>query len=88
MELAKLGEQVGSDVPYCVLGGTALAQGRGEVLTPLPPLARCPVVVCKPPFSVSTPELFRAVDGVRLRCRRGPRRIEGRGPGWSGPAPL
>ena len=69
LELAKLGEQVGSDVPYCVLGGTALAQGRGEVLTPLPPLARCPVVVCKPPFSVSTPELFRAVDGVRLRCR-------------------
>ena len=36
-ELAKVGERVGSDVPYCVLGGTALAEGRGEVLTPLPP---------------------------------------------------
>ena len=69
LELARLGEQVGSDVPYCVLGGTALAQGRGEVLTPLSPLPRCLVVVCKPPFSISTPELFRAVDGVRLRCR-------------------
>ena len=37
-ELARLGERVGSDVPYCVLGGTALAEGRGEVLTPLAPL--------------------------------------------------
>ena len=37
-ELAEIGEAVGSDVPYCVLGGTALAEGRGEVLTPLPPL--------------------------------------------------
>ena len=35
--LAKIGEEVGSDVPYCVLGGTALAQGRGETLSPLPP---------------------------------------------------
>ena len=60
---------MGSDVPYCVLGGTALAEGRGEVLTPLPALPRCHVVICKPPFPISTPELFRAVDGVRLRCR-------------------
>ena len=67
--LARIGERVGSDVPYCVLGGTALAQGRGEVLTPLPALPRCHVVICKPAFSISTPELFRAVDGVRLRCR-------------------
>ena len=37
-ELAKIGEAVGSDVPYCVVGGTALAEGRGERLTPLPPL--------------------------------------------------
>ncbi len=63
LDLARIGEAVGSDVPYCVLGGTALAEGRGEVLT------RCHVVICKPPFPISTPELFRAVDGVRLRCR-------------------
>lgn len=69
LDLAKIGEAVGSDVPYCVLGGTALAEGRGEVLTPLPALPRCHVVICKPPFPISTPELFRAVDGVRLRCR-------------------
>ena len=68
-DLARIGEQVGSDVPYCVLGGTALAEGRGEVLTPLSALPHCHVVICKPAFSISTPELFRAVDGVRLRCR-------------------
>ena len=67
--LAGSGERVGSDVPYCVLGGTALAEGRGEVLTPLSALPHCHVVICKPAFSISTPELFRAVDGVRLRCR-------------------
>ena len=59
LDLAEIGEAVGSDVPYCV----------GEVLTPLPALPRCHVVLCKPAFSISTPELFRAVDGVRLRCR-------------------
>ena len=67
--LARIGERVGSDVPYCVLGGTALAEGRGEALTPLSALPHCHVVICKPAFSISTPELFRAVDGVRLRCR-------------------
>lgn len=68
-ELARIGEQVGSDVPYCVVGGTALAEGRGELLTPLPPLPRCWIVVCKPDFPVSTPELFARIDSVRLRCR-------------------
>ena len=56
-------------MPYCVLGGTALAEGRGERLTPLPALPRCWVVVCKPEFAISTPELFARIDSVRLRCR-------------------
>ena len=43
-QLAAIGEAVGSDVPFCVLGGTALAQGRGERLTPLPPLPPCFIV--------------------------------------------
>ena len=68
-QLAEIGQAVGSDVPYCVLGGTALAEGRGEVLTPLPALPRCHVVVCKPSFSVSTPQLFSRVD-VRKIVRR------------------
>ena len=68
-ELAKIGERVGSDVPYCILGGTALAEGRGEILTPLPPLPQCWAVLCKPEFSISTPALFAKIDSVRLRCR-------------------
>ena len=69
MELAKVGEKVGSDVPYCVLGTTALAEGRGEVLTTLTSLPKCWVVVCKPDFPVSTPELFGKIDRCKVRCR-------------------
>ena len=68
-ELARIGARVGSDVPYCVLGGTALAEGRGEILTPLPALPRCWVAACKPEFPISTPELFSRIDSVRVRCR-------------------
>lgn len=68
-QLARVGELVGSDVPYCVLGGTALAEGRGEVLTPLPALPQCHVVVCKPDFPISTPELFARIDAVKVRRR-------------------
>ena len=67
--LAKIGEAVGSDVPYCVLGGTALAEGRGEVLTPLSPLPPCHVAVCKPPFPISTPQLFARVDTKKITRR-------------------
>ena len=66
--LEAIAARVGSDVPYCVRGGTALAEGRGECLTDLPPLPDCFLVVCKPPFPVSTPELFAQVRTRRLRC--------------------
>ena len=66
-ELRSLAEKLGSDVPFCVSGGTMLAEGRGEVLTPLPPLPDCGIVVCRPDFSSSTPELFAALDKSRLR---------------------
>lgn len=66
--LAELGAEVGSDVPYCVLGSTALAEGRGERLTELPALPQCHVVLCKPGFSISTPELFQRLDGCRITC--------------------
>lgn len=65
--LREIGQAVGSDVPYCVTGGTALAQGRGERLTVLPSLPRCWFVLCKPPFSISTPTLFAEVDRHKLR---------------------
>lgn len=66
--LEDIATRIGSDVAFCVRGGTQLASGRGEVLTPLPPLPDCRVVICKPDFSISTPELFRKLDSVKLRC--------------------
>lgn len=68
-ELMQLGESVGSDVPYCVMGGTALAEGRGEVLTPLPPMPTCVYLLVRPRFSVSTPALFRTLDGGEIETR-------------------
>lgn len=66
--LEEIGALVGSDVPYCIRGGTALAEGRGELLTDLPSLPPCYLVVCKPAFSISTPELFSLVHVRRLHC--------------------
>lgn len=66
--LEALAANVGSDVAFCVSGGTMLATGRGEVLLPLPPLPDCSIVICKPEFSISTPELFKKLDSVKLRC--------------------
>ncbi len=53
-QLMERGVKIGADVPYCILRGTALAEGIGEELTPLPPAPRCPVLIAKPPISVST----------------------------------
>ncbi len=66
-EMMALAEQTGSDVAFCVLGGTALAEGRGEILTPLRDMPDCTIVICKPDYSISTPELFRAIDREKLR---------------------
>lgn len=68
-ELARIGAEVGSDVPYCVLGTTALAKGRGEVLTQLPALPSCWILLCKPHFSISTPALFREWDRKKKHLR-------------------
>ncbi|MCI6729618.1 MAG: 4-(cytidine 5'-diphospho)-2-C-methyl-D-erythritol kinase [Clostridiales bacterium] len=67
--LAELGAEVGSDVPFCTLGGTALAEGRGERLRKLPDLPETVFVVCKPDFSVSTPELYRRLDETAIAKR-------------------
>lgn len=53
-ELMQRGVKLGADVPYCVMRGTALAEGIGEKLTALPPMVKCPVLIAKPPISVST----------------------------------
>lgn len=62
-KLEELGLRLGADVPFCVRGGTCLAEGRGEVLTRLPAMPACSIVICKPRFPISTPELFSRVDG-------------------------
>lgn len=68
-ELERIGLAVGSDMPFCVRGGTALAEGRGEVLTDLRPLPDCFFVICKPDFGIPTPTLFARVDGGEFGCR-------------------
>lgn len=68
-KLEEIGSTVGSDIPFCVRGGTALAEGRGEVLTGLPPLPDCRFVICKPDFDLPTPRMFARLrfDGERPR---------------------
>lgn len=68
-ELETIGFTVGSDMPFCVRGGTALAEGRGEVLTDLSPLPDCWIVLCKPSFGIPTPTLFARFhsEGVAQR---------------------
>ena len=80
--LAKLGKQAGADVPFCIIGETAIAQGVGEVLTPLELFGEVPVVLVKPQFSVSTayvfnkfihcseinkPDINRLIEALRIR---------------------
>lgn len=67
--LAELGALVGSDVPFCVIGGTAMVEGRGERVRKLPDMPDCVFVVCKPDFSASTPELYQKLDATVIAKR-------------------
>ena len=67
--LEEIGASLGSDVPFCIRGGTRLAVGRGERLLPAPEMPACGLVICKPRFSIRTPELFAQIDGRRSRVR-------------------
>lgn len=64
--LADLGAKIGSDVPFCVIGGTVMCEGRGEVMRSLPDMPKCVILGCKPEFSVSTPVLFHKIDSVDI----------------------
>ncbi len=61
-ELMKLGKTIGADVPYCIMGGTALAEGIGEVLTPLPDFGGVAVLLIKPRVGVSTAWVYKNLD--------------------------
>lgn len=66
-ELEELAFSLGADVPYCVAYGTSLAEGKGEVLTDIPDIPDCYILISKPTFSVSTPELFSRLDCTKIR---------------------
>lgn len=81
-QLMERGVQIGADVPYCIMRGTALAEGIGEALSPLPPMVKCPVLIAKPSISVSTkfvyqnlklddttihPDIDRLIDDIRAK---------------------
>ena len=68
-QLMEMGLALGADVPFCIAGGTMLAEGIGEVLTPLPHAPQAFVVLCKPPVAVSTPAIYRAIDSVDIARR-------------------
>ena len=66
-QLETLGGTLGSDVPFCIRGGTRLGEGTGDRLLPAPLVPACCFVICKPRFSVRTPELFAMIDSSRSR---------------------
>ena len=81
-ELMERGVQIGADVPYCIMRGTALAEGIGEALSPLPPMVKCPVLIAKPSISVPTkfvyqnlklddttihPDIDRLIDDIKAK---------------------
>lgn len=81
-QLMERSVQIGADVPYCIMRGTALAEGIGEALSPLPPMVKCPVLIAKPSISVSTkfvyqnlklddttihPDIDRLIDDIKAK---------------------
>lgn len=68
-ELMERGVKLGADVPYCIMGGTAIAEGIGEVLTPLPTPPKCHVIIAKPPVSVSTAYVYGRIRPNEIERR-------------------
>lgn len=65
-ELMDRGVRLGADVPYCIMRGTVLAEGIGEILSPLPPMPKCQILIAKPPVSVSTKAVYEAIDAKEI----------------------
>lgn len=63
-EILDMSVTLGADVPYCIMGGTALAEGIGEKLTRLPDCPKMTILLVKPPINVSTPEVYREFDAL------------------------
>ena len=71
-QLMERGVKIGADVPYCIMRGTALAEGIGERLTPLPPMPPCNILVAKPGISVSTKYVYENLHANDLRPEQHP----------------
>ena len=71
-QLMERGVKIGADVPYCILRGTALSEGIGEILTPLPPVPQCQVLIAKPGINVSTRFVYTNLDANRLKPEQHP----------------
>ncbi len=65
--LCEIGLTIGADVPFCILGGTMLAEGIGEQLTRLPDAPNTLLVLCKPPVDVPTPVIYKAIDAAPIQ---------------------
>lgn len=65
-ELMDRGVKLGADVPYCIMRGTVLAEGIGEILSPLPPMPKCYILIAKPPISVSTKMVYEKLDSKEI----------------------
>lgn len=71
-ELMKRGVKLGADIPYCIMRGTALSEGIGEILTELPPTPQCHIVLAKPQVSVSTKMVYGKLRANELRPEQHP----------------
>lgn len=65
-DLMKRGVELGADVPYCIIRGTALAEGIGEVLTPLAKIPKCFALIAKPSVFVSTKTVYEKLDALEI----------------------
>ncbi len=68
-ELCRMGARLGADVPYCIMGGTQLSKGIGELLTPLPSPEPMLILLVKPFLSVSTADVYREIDSAEITRR-------------------
>lgn len=68
-ELCRMGAKLGADVPYCIMGGTQLSRGIGEILTPLPALKTVTILLVKPSLGISTAAIYEEIDHAEIRHR-------------------
>ncbi len=65
-ELCDIGAELGADVPYCIMGGTYLVEGVGEILTPVPAMPSCFILIVKPPLNISTASVYEQIDSAPI----------------------